>query len=82
VRSCAGRFAIASWRAELDSQKKELAIILVPVTDKPVYRDQSRGITSGLPVIRSQSSEVDAWIRSTFAAGLEVHGIRQWDYNS
>jgi formate hydrogenlyase transcriptional activator len=33
-------------------------------------------------VIRSQSSEHDARIRSTFAVDLEVHRIRQWDYNS
>src|ERR1700721_1447878 len=39
-------------------------------------------ITSAWPVIRSQSSEDDGCIRSTFAVGLEVHGVRQWDYNS
>ena len=33
-------------------------------------------------MIRSQSSEDDSYIRSTFAVGLAVHGIRQWDYNS
>src|SRR3984957_18625963 len=39
-------------------------------------------ITSAWPLIRSQSSEDDPCIRSAFAVGLEVHGVRQGDYNS